>query len=419
MTQNQSTDQTIAVFKVINVNAARPLIVLISYFYKQVDLGVNGLIGLVFRQLMCRWRFVVLLSFIFNMGGCETISFYRQLAVGQVEILRDRQPVEELLRDSSVDEDLREQLQKIAGILSYAESRVGLVSSGSYSTYVDLKRDYVLWNVYAAKTYSVESVDQCYPLVGCLPYRGYFSLQKALDHASGLSADGLEIYIGGVPAYSTLGWFKDPILSSFVNWGDQELASLIIHELLHQNIWLKGEGQFNESLANFVGNQASLDWAQEYGEEKKNGQFIERRKQWQLFREFVVLAKGYLRAQFSSSQDFHELKLIKLNAMRKVRDCYVELSREVLDGRYEDFVFGERFNNAFIASVGVYEGYRSAFKKLFVLSDDDWAVFFGRVQELIALDRKSRQIKLESLSDNKVTSHADYDYTRQIHCEAF
>ena len=318
-----------------------------------------------------------------------------------------------------MDENLREQLQKIAGILSYAESRLGLVSGGSYSTYVDLKRDYVLWNVYAAKTYSVESVDQCYPLVGCLPYRGYFSHQKALDHASGLSADGLEIYIGGVPAYSTLGWFKDPILSSFVNWGDQELASLIIHELLHQNIWLKGEGQFNESLANFVGNQASLDWAQEYGEEKKNGQFVERRKQWQLFREFVVLAKGYLRAQFSSSQDSHELKLIKLNAMRKVRDCYMELSGEVLDGRYEDFVFGERFNNAFIASVGVYEGYRSAFKKLFVLSDNDWAVFFGRVQELIALDRKSRQIKLESLSDNKVTSHADYDYTRQIHCEAF
>ena len=380
---------------------------------------MNGLIGLVLGQLMCRWRFVVFLFFIFNMGGCETISFYRQLAVGQVEILRDRQPVEELLRDSSVDEDLREQLQKIAGILSYAESRLGLVSGGSYSTYVDLKRDYVLWNVYAAKTYSVESVDQCYPLVGCLPYRGYFSHQKALDHASGLSADGLEIYIGGVPAYSTLGWFKAPILSSFVNWGDQELASLIIHELLHQNVWLKGEGQFNESLANFVGNQASLDWAQEYGEEKKNGQFIERRKQWQLFREFVVLAKGYLRAQFSSSQDSHELKLIKLNAMRKVRECYVELSREVLDGRYEDFVFGERFNNAFIASVDVYEGYRSAFKKLFVLSDNDWAVFFGRVQELIALDRKSRQIKLESLSDNKVTSHADYDYTRQIHCEAF
>jgi len=380
---------------------------------------MNGLIGLVFRQLMCRLRFVFCMFFILNMGGCETISFYRQLAVGQVEILRDRQSVEELLRDSSIDNGLREQLQKIAGILSYAESRVGLASAGSYSTYVDLKRDYVLWNVYAAKTYSVESVDQCYPLVGCLPYQGYFSHQKALDHASGLSADGLEIYIGGVPAYSTLGWFKDPILSSFVNWGDQELASLIIHELLHQNIWLKGEGQFNESLADFVGNQASLDWAQEYGEEKKNGQFIERRKQWQLFREFVVLAKGYLRAQFSSSQDSHELKLIKLNAMRKVRECYVELSREVLDGRYEDFIFGERFNNAFIASVGVYEGYRSAFKKLFVLSDNDWAVFFGRVQELIALDRKSRQIKLESLSDNQVTSHADYDYTRQIHCEAF
>ena len=174
--------------------------------------------------------------------GCESVSFYHQLAFGQTQILLNRQAIDQLILDPSTDKELRGQLLKIESVKKYAESNLGLVTKGSFSSYVDLNREYVLWNVFASEPYSVEAVNRCYPIVGCVPYRGYFSRQGAISQAEKLAAQqGLETYVGGVPAYSTLGWFEDPVLNTFVFWKDHELASLIIHEILHQNFWLPDE----------------------------------------------------------------------------------------------------------------------------------------------------------------------------------
>lgn len=374
----------------------------------------------VYRQLLSCLRGTGFLILFITLTGCETLSFYQQLASGQVDILMKRQPVESLLQNTSLDKGLREQLLKVRDIQTFATSELGFSSQGSFTTFVDLKRDYVLWNVYIAEAYAVQSVNRCYPLVGCVPYRGYFSKDQADGYARKMSEEkGLETYVGGVPAYSTLGWFKDPILSTFVDWEDQQLASLIIHELLHQNIWVKGDARFNEGLASFVGNRGATIWSRKIGSTQDSEGFIESQKQWRLFKQFVVVARKYLEIQYSASKDLNELNVIKSTAMGNIRSCYRELSLKFLDGRYDKFVFGEQFNNAFIASIGVYESHRLAFKRLFDLAAHDWTDFFEKVKGLIVLDQEARHSKLRTLSDDEITGQTDDGNAHQIHCETF
>ena len=417
MTQNHSTDQTAAVFKVINMIADRPLIVFMSLISKRASNMKNVRIAFVLRQLLSGFRLLSLSLSMMIFIGCESVSFYHQLASGQTKILLNRQEIEQLILDPSTDKELREQLLKVESVKNYAESNLGLVTKGSFSSYVDLNREYVLWNVFASKPYSVEAVNKCYPIVGCVPYRGYFSRQAAISQAGKLAQQGFEIYVGGVPAYSTLGWFEDPVLNTFIFWKDHELASLIIHEILHQNFWLKDDVNFNEGLANFVGDQAAMNWVESRTSPESAGQFADRRNQWKLFRQFVVLAKGYLSKQFASSSNPAHLESIKRSGMARVRLCFQELKPLFLGANYEDLVNSNRFNNAFIASVGVYESNLFAFKRLYELSDRNWSVFFKKVEGLMALSLVERLQMLRALSDDHVASQGDNYYPDQVYCE--
>ena len=390
-----------------------------SLISKRASKMKNVRIAFVRRQLLSGFRLLSLGLSMMIFIGCESVSFYHQLAFGQTQILLNRQAIDQLILDPSTDKELRGQLLKIESVKEYAESNLGLVTKGSFSSYVDLNREYVLWNVFASKPYSVEAVNRCYPIVGCVPYRGYFSRQGAISQAEKLATQqGLETYVGGVPAYSTLGWFEDPILNTFVFWKDHELASLIIHEILHQNVWLKNDAQFNEGLANFVGDQAAVNWVESRTSLESAEQFADRRNEWKLFKQFVVLAKGYLREQFAASSNPVHLEAIKTAGMERVRLCFRELKSFFPRATYEDLVNSDRFNNAFIASVGVYESNRFAFKRLYELSDRNWSVFFKEVEGLMALSLAERLQKLRILSDDHVASQGDDDYPDQVHCES-
>ena len=379
----------------------------------------NVRIAFVRRQLLSGFRLLSLSLSMMIFIGCESVNFYHQLASGQTQILLNRQDIDRLILEPSTDKELREQLLKVESVKDYAVSNLGLVANRSFSSYVDLNREYVLWNVFASKPYSVEAINRCYPLVGCVPYRGYFSRQGAISQAEKLATQkGLETYVGGVPAYSTLGWFEDPVLNTFVFWKDHELASLIIHEILHQNFWLKNDAQFNEGLANFVGDQAAVIWVESRTSSESVEQFLDRRHQWKLFKQFVVLAKGYLRGQFASSSNPVHLEAIKRAGMERVRSCFRELKPFFPRATYEDLVNSDRFNNAFIASVGVYENNRFAFKRLYELSDRNWGIFFKEVEGLMALSLTERLQKLKILSDDHIANQGDDDYPDQVHCES-
>jgi predicted aminopeptidase len=194
------------------------------------------------------------------LAGCDTLGYYRQAIGGHLSVMAAARPVQEILADPSTPAPLRERLEIAQRIRTFASRELALPDNGSYRSYADIGRRYVVYNVFAAPEFSVEPHRECFPVTGCVAYRGFFSEEDARRHAQKLKAQGLDVHIGGVPAYSTLGWFDDPLLSTFIRYPDGQLARLIFHELAHQVVYAKGLTTFNESFAVVVEEEGVRRW---------------------------------------------------------------------------------------------------------------------------------------------------------------
>src|SRR4051812_10885006 len=183
-----------------------------------------------------------------SLCGCYLI----QAATGQMQIVSKRQPIAEVIRDPATSEKLKARLEYVAAARDFASRELGLPDNESYRSYADLGRPYVVWNVFAAPEFSVEPRQWCFPIAGCVVYRGYFSEAAAQRYARKLRRRGDDVAVGGVAAYSTLGHFKDPVLSTMLGWSDAQLAATLFHELAHQVVYVPGDSQFNESFATVV-----------------------------------------------------------------------------------------------------------------------------------------------------------------------
>src|SRR6266403_163267 len=201
-----------------------------------------------------------LLAVILIVSGCQTLSFYGQAIKGQYQLLAHRQPIEKLIADSSTPAQLKNQLELVQKLRAFADKELKLPVDGHYTKYVDVHRPFVVWNVEAAPEFSLEPKSWWYPLVGSLEYRGYFSESGARDYAERLRKRGYDVYVGGATAYSTLGWFKDPILNTFVFESEGDLAETIFHELGHQRVFASGDTDFNEAFATTVGQEGARRW---------------------------------------------------------------------------------------------------------------------------------------------------------------
>ena len=186
------------------------------------------------------------------LASCSTLNYYSQAAQGQLELLADARPIDDWLADPATNTSLRHRLEAARQIRRFAVQQMGLPDNDSYKNYAALKRQYVLWNVVATPELSLKPLQWCFPVAGCVNYRGYYSKEDAQAYAQELRAGGHDVQVGGVPAYSTLGWFNDPLISTFINYPDAELARLIFHELAHQVVYVAGDSQFNESFASAV-----------------------------------------------------------------------------------------------------------------------------------------------------------------------
>jgi predicted aminopeptidase len=196
-----------------------------------------------------------------HLQGC----FYAQAVRGHMEVMQSRRPVDEILADPSAPADLKERLLLIQEARQFAVDELELPDNDSYTSYSDLERDYVVWNVFAAPEFSLKPKQWCFPVAGCVAYRGYFSRESAEKHAEGLRADGYDVAVGGVAAYSTLGKFADPVLSTMMRWSDAQLVATLFHELAHQLLYVKGDTQFNESFASAVADIGIRRWLVDRG----------------------------------------------------------------------------------------------------------------------------------------------------------
>ena len=220
-------------------------------------------------------------------SGCSTIGYYHQSISGHFKLISKREPISDIVNDSSRDEKLIKQLSLAEELRNFASNKLKLPENDSYRSYVQLDQPYVTWNVFAAPAYSIALQQWCFLVIGCVPYRGYFDQAEANSYAEQLSAQGLDVYVAGVPAYSTLGWFDDPLLSSMLDRGETVTAAYIFHELAHQQYYLKGDGAFNEAFATAVEEIGVLHWLGQQG----RGQDIQRYNNWlqqkSIFSEFV------------------------------------------------------------------------------------------------------------------------------------
>ena len=197
--------------------------------------------------------------------GCATLSWYGDAAIGQMRILAARRDVADVLADPRTAPETAANLQRVADILSFAERYLRLETGQRYRTYVALERDTLAWNVFAAPEFSLDAHRWCYPIVGCAVYRGFFDPDKAQREAATLAARGFDVHVGRVAAYSTLGWFDDPLVSTFIDYSDERLAELLFHELAHGTLFVPGDSSFNEAFATFVGREGALEWLRAQG----------------------------------------------------------------------------------------------------------------------------------------------------------
>ena len=329
-------------------------------------------------------------------SACSTLRYVAHVAHGQAQLVSGREPIAKVIADPATDAKLAVRLRLAQEARRFASTHLHLPDNRSYMSYVDLKRPYVVWNVFAAPRYSVDPLLHCFPIAGCVPYRGWFDETLAKAEAAKLEARGDDTYIGGVTAYSTLGWFADPITSTMLRWDDDELIGTIFHELAHQQLYLKDDTAFNESFASFVQDEGLREW---HGARGENAREERDRAAGDDFVRLVLDLRERLRALYASRIDSAAMEMAKRNEIAEFRKRYAEWrdAHRPHDHRYDAFV-AKPINNATLLPFGLYDGWTPAFAVLFAQSASDWTAFYARVGELAHMDKATREERLRALA---------------------
>ncbi|MCW5576424.1 MAG: aminopeptidase [Burkholderiales bacterium] len=332
------------------------------------------------------------------LSGCGNLGYYLQSVQGQLGIWQREVPVERLLGDPALDPQLKIQVERALRIRDYASRELGLPDNRSYRSYADLARPFVVWNVFAADEFSVEPKQWCFPFAGCVNYRGYFSEEEARRHAQRLAAEGHDVYVGGVPAYSTIGWFADPLLNTFIRYPEPELARLLFHELAHQVIYVKDDTVFNESFATVVEQAGVARWLADHGSAADRGRFAQLQRFRADFRRLVVDARGALAKLYAGEGGVEAKRRRKAEIFDGLRRAYEAQRLEWGGFAGYDRWFAQPPGNAHLAAVAVYTQQVPAFQALLEQQDNDLPRFYAAVRELAALPPGARNARLAALA---------------------
>jgi predicted aminopeptidase len=329
------------------------------------------------------------------LGGCSSVSYYGQLASGQLRLLSAREPVATVIADPHRDPKLRERLTQAQKARTFASERLHLPDNLSYRLYTDIGRPYVVWNVFATGEFSLDAVTHCFPIAGCVAYRGYYDQGSARGEAALMKLDGKDVYVSGVEAYSTLGWFNDPILSSMMNWGSERLMTLIFHELAHQRFYVKDDSEFNESYANFVEQEGTRQWRAARGLPPETSSESQRRDQFTLL---VLNTRDRLKSLYAQPLSTETMRARKAAEFERLRAEYRTLrdTQWAGDKRYDAWI-NAPMNNARLLPFGLYDQWVPAFAALFRQVGGDWVAFYQAVETLGGLPKAERKAALEKL----------------------
>lgn len=320
-----------------------------------------------------------------SLGGC----FYVQAAVGQASLMSRREPIERVVARPATPPALRARLEYASAARRFAVAALALPDNGSYRSYAALGRPYATWNVFAAPEFSVEPKTWCFPIAGCVAYRGYFDERRARDYAAGLARRGYDTYVGPVPAYSTLGHFDDPVLDTMLRYDDSEIAAMIFHELAHQVAYAPSDTNFNEAFATTVELEGMRRWLDSRGAPAQLARFLERRQRQGAVVRLLLETRDELAALYASGADERGRRAGKQASFERLRARYATLTQAWSGGPAWDGLLAGELNNARLVAVAAYEACVPAFEALLARHGGDLGRFYRAVHAL-ARDPKAR-----------------------------
>jgi predicted aminopeptidase len=342
-------------------------------------------------------------ALIILLSACSDIGYYWHTSKGHLALMNRRVDIDTLLQQPDLDADLRQRLILVKQIRKFSIDRLALPKSGSYSSYVQLDKPYVVQNLFAAPEFSTRLHRWCYPIVGCASYRGYYDEALLNEYALQLQAEDFDTYIGHVPAYSTLGWFDDPVLSSFIDWPDYRLAGLLFHELSHQRIYIDDDTQFNESFAVAVQQAGTELWLKSTHKDRQIDEF----SRWIEYRREVISlierTGGRLNELYKTETDDALKRDKKQLIFASSRADYTAIAeRHSYKDGFEGWFAGQ-LNNAKIGSIAAYNTHAPAFLEMIKSLNHDFPTFYERVEKIGKLKRTAREQCLASWVDGTPT----------------
>jgi predicted aminopeptidase len=343
------------------------------------------------------WRLAAVSILLLAFSACAPVTFYTQAAVGQLSLLWHRQSVESLLKNEDLPPAQRRSLELIEQARLFAIDDLFLPDNGSYTSYVDVDREHLVWNVFAAPADLIDPLQWCFPIAGCVTYRGYFSADAASRYADTLERRGFDVYVAGVDAYSTLGWFRDPIPSTIMQRPDHRLVGLIFHELAHQRVYVADDTRFNESFASFVEQEGLRRWVAARGDSETFQQYLVEQTLQRAFTVFVAEWRDRFADLYRSSPE--DVLLQKSLLQEQMRTEW--LSRE--DGEAYQRWFAGPLNNAQLATVSSYYDWVPAFEVLYAQVDGGLHAFYEQVQLLADAAPSERQQRLQVLLEQSLS----------------
>ena len=336
-------------------------------------------------------RILLLLSVLISLTGC----YYMQAASGQWEVIRKRRPVEDVIADPKTSPKLAAQLHLLREARDFSIEDLGLPDNKSYRTYSALQRKYVVWNVFAAPEFSLDPKKWCFPVAGCVSYRGYFSKDKAVRESLRLERNGYDVAVGGIAAYSTLGNFSDPLLSTMMHWEDVRLVAVLFHELAHQVVYIKGDTAFNESFATAVEEYGVRGWLASRGQADQLASYRQQRELERSTLRLVDAARQDLATIFAATVDNKQKRARKLDRLARLSTDVTATLQAA--GRDPVGWFSGSLNNAHLISQVLYEGRLLSFRAIFRGCNDDIQCFYTAVDEIASLDPGAREAALDEL----------------------
>ena len=343
-------------------------------------------------------KYSILLLCAFTVSACSSFGYYADLMAGHSELLEQRKSISDIIIDKKTSPTLLKLLKTSQEIRNFASKSLYLPENDSYRMYADLKRPYAVWNVVAAKEFSTQPKKWCFVFVGCLSYRGYFSKEEAAAYANELKEKGYDVYVGGAKAYSTLGWFDDPLLNTMMYKSEARRAGIIFHELAHQLIYIENDSAFNEAFATTIEEEGIRRWMADSGKEKHYQRYLVSKKRDSDINQLLQNTRDKLKALYKlemSPEDKRQQKSIIFSAMQ---NKYTELKKTWGGYKAYDGWMKQGLNNAHLLLISTYHDQVPTFKAMLKKENNNLKLFYSAVKRYGELSEEERKLQLKKLA---------------------